>query len=192
MWFGQIILHSETATLTGTFAPFGPLSAAVLRMQGRVHDVSVSDANLAEFGQSLVALPPHPEVPDGLLRLKAAGYRLVTLTNSSVTPSHGRLQAAGLADLFEQQFTAETVRRYKPEHQTYRMVAQATGTELPDLCMIASHPWDLIGARAAGCSAALLTHAGVAPFIVPGLPQPQVIAPTLTDAAAQLVALKHA
>jgi 2-haloacid dehalogenase len=72
------------------------------------------------------------------------------------------------------------------------MVAKAMGTELSDLCMIASHPWDLIGARAAGCSAALIERVGVAPLIVPGLKQPQIMAPTLTEIAARLVQLKRA
>jgi 2-haloacid dehalogenase len=97
-----------------------------------------------------------------------------------------------LAGLFEQQLTAETVRRYKPARETYQMVAQATGVRLFELCMIASHPWDLIGARAAGCSAALIQRAGVEPLIVPGLQQPQIIAPTLTEIATQLVRLKQA
>ena len=97
-----------------------------------------------------------------------------------------------MADLFEQQFTAETVRRYKPASETYQMVADATGSQLSELCMIASHPWDLIGARTAGCSAALIERAGVAPLIVRGLKEPQIVAPTLTEIAARLVQLKRA
>jgi 2-haloacid dehalogenase len=190
-WFGETILYSESATITNTFTPFGQLGAGVLRMLGRIHNVSISEADVAELGKGLAGLPPHPDVPDGLRKLKAAGYRLVTLTDSPVNPGGGPLQAAGLADLFEQQFTAETVRRYKPARETYQMVAQATKTQLSELCMIASHPWDLIGARAAGCSAALIERAGVAPLIVSGLKQPQIVAPTLTEIAAQLVALKR-
>ena len=191
-WFGQTILYSESATLTNTFASFGQLGAGVLRMLGRIHDVSISEADVAELSKGLASLPPHPDVPDTLRTLKAAGYRLVTLTDSPVTPGRGPLRTAGLADLFEQQFTAETVRRYKPARETYQMVADAMGTRLSELCMIASHPWDLIGARTAGCSAALIERAGVAPLLVSGLSQPQIIAPTLTEIAAQLVQLKHA
>jgi 2-haloacid dehalogenase len=191
-WFGETILYSESATLTNTFAPFGQLGAGVFRMLGRIQNVSISEADVVELSKGLASLPPHPDVPDSLQRLKAAGYRLVTLTDSRANPGRGPLQAAGLADLFEQQFTAEAVRRYKPARETYQMVAQATGTQLSELCMIASHPWDLIGARTAGCSAALIERAGVAPFIVPGLKQPQIIAPTLTEIATQLVQVKHA
>jgi 2-haloacid dehalogenase len=191
-WFGETILYSESATLTNTFAPFGQLGAGVLRMLGRIHNVSISAADISELSEGLAALPPHPDVPDSLRKLKAAGYRLVTLTDSPAVHGQGPLHAAGLADLFEQQFSAETVRRYKPARETYQMVAEATGTQLSELCMIASHPWDLIGARAAGCSAALIERAGVAPLIVSGLRQPQIVAPTLTEIAAQLVQLKHA
>jgi 2-haloacid dehalogenase len=191
-WFGETILYSEAATLTNTFAPFGQLGAGVLRMIGRIHNVSISEADVTELSKGLASLPPHPDVPDSLRKLKAAGYRLVTLTDSAATPGRGPLQAAGLADLFEQHFTAETVRRYKPARETYQMVAQAARTQLSELCMIASHPWDLIGARSAGCSAALIERAGVAPLLVHGLKQPEIIAPTLAEIASQLVQLKRA
>jgi 2-haloacid dehalogenase len=191
-WFGETILYSESATITNAFVPFGPLGAGVLRMLGRIHNVPVGDADVAELGKGLASLPPHPDVPDSLRKLKAAGYRLVTLTDSPAVPGRGPLQTAGLADLFERQFTAETVRRYKPARETYQMVANAMGCQLSELCMIAAHPWDLIGARTAGCSAALIERSGVAPLILPGLEQPQIVAPTLTEIAAQLVRLKHA
>jgi 2-haloacid dehalogenase len=191
-WFGETILYSESATLTNTFVPFGQLGAGVLRMLGRIHNVPINEADIAELRSGLAALPPHPDVPDSLRNLKAAGYRLVTLTDSPVIPGQGPLRAAGLADLFEQQFTAETVRRYKPARETYQMVAEATGVKLAELCMIASHPWDLIGARTAGCSAALIKRSGVAPLVVAGLKQPQIVAPTLTEIAMQLIQLRHA
>jgi 2-haloacid dehalogenase len=83
-------------------------------------------------------------------------------------------------------------RRFKPARETYETVAQAMGTPLSDLCVIAAHPWNLTGARTAGCSAALIERVGVAPLIVRGLTQPQIVARTLTEIAEQLVQLKHA
>jgi 2-haloacid dehalogenase len=133
-WFGETILYSESATLTNTFAPFGQLGAGVLRMLGRIHDVSISEADVTDLSKGLASLPPHADVPDSLRKLKEAGYRLVTLTDSPAIPGRGPLQAAGLADLFEQQFSAETVRRYKPARETYQMVARGTGTHGAQCC----------------------------------------------------------
>jgi 2-haloacid dehalogenase len=192
VWFGETILYSEAATLTNTFAPFGQLGAGVLRMLGRIHGVSISEADVAELGAGLASLPPYPDVPDSLRQLKAADYRLVTLTDSPAIPGRDALHAAGLSDLFERQFTAETVHRYKPARETYQMVAEAMKIPLSELCMISAHPWDLIGARTAGCSAALIRRAGVAPLIVTGLKQPQISAPSLSEIAAQLSQLKRA
>jgi len=63
-WFGQTILYSESATLTNTFAPVGQLEAGVLRMLGHIHNVSISEADVAELSRGLASLPPHPDVPD--------------------------------------------------------------------------------------------------------------------------------
>jgi 2-haloacid dehalogenase len=57
-WFGETILYSESATLTNTFVPFGQLGAGVLRMLGRIHNVSISEADVAELGKGLASLPP--------------------------------------------------------------------------------------------------------------------------------------
>ncbi len=189
-WFGETILYSESATLTNTYTPFGKLGAGVLRMLGHIHGVGVGEAEVAALGEGLAALASHPDTPDSLRKLKSAGYRLVTLTNSPGARGDGALHAAGLNDLFEQQFTAETLRRYKPARETYQMVAKATGTSISDLCMIAAHPWDLVGARAAGCSAALIQRVGVAPLILPGLAQPEISGRNLNEIAARLLELK--
>jgi 2-haloacid dehalogenase len=95
-WFGETILYSESATLTSTFAPLGQLGA------GAAWPHPSGEADVTELSQGLASLPPHSDVPDSLRKLKASGYRLVTLTDSPTTPGRGPLQAAGLADLFEQ------------------------------------------------------------------------------------------
>jgi 2-haloacid dehalogenase len=191
-WYGETILYSETATITDTFVPFAQLGEGVFRMLGRIHDVVVSRNDLSDLNKGLASLPPHPEAPEALQQLKSAGYRLVTLTDSSATPGQGPLHAAGLEHLFERQFAAEAVQRYKPSRDAYLQVSRATGVTLSGLCMVSAHPWDLIGATAAGCSAAIVERAGVAPLAVPGLMPPDFRGSTLHEVADQLVHLKRA
>ena len=63
-------------------------------------------------------LPPHPEVPESLRRLREAGLRLCALTNSTQTVAETQLGHAGLARYFERIMSADMVRRLKPDAQS--------------------------------------------------------------------------
>jgi 2-haloacid dehalogenase len=161
-------------------------------MLAGVHHVAVGEADLTELKAALATLSPYSDAPEALRSLKSAGYRLVTLANSQTVPGQGPLKAAGLEHLFERQFSAESVQRYKPSVDTYAMVARTLQVGLGAICMVSSHPWDLLGASAAGCSVALIERAGVAPFRIPGSAPPAFTGSTLREIADQLVPLKRA
>ena len=46
-------------------------------------------------------MPPHPEVPAALRKLRNAGFRLFTLTNNLLDVQRRQLEHGGIADLFE-------------------------------------------------------------------------------------------
>jgi 2-haloacid dehalogenase len=90
-------------------------------------------------------------------------------------------------DLFERRFSVdETVKRHKPAPEAYHSVAAALDVEPGDICLIASHVWDTIGAGAAGWQAALILREGNAPLAVG--PQPDYIGKDLDEVADQLIA----
>jgi 2-haloacid dehalogenase len=89
-------------------------------------------------------------------------------------------------DVFERRFSVdETVRRHKPAPEAYHSVAAALGADPGDICLIASHVWDTIGALAAGWQAALILREGNAPLGVG--PQPDYIGKDLEAIADQLI-----
>lgn len=155
-----------------------------------IHKVSVKPADLEALKKGMMTMPAHPDVEEGLKQLKDAGFRMVTLTNSPPNP-HGKspLENAGLADFFERQFSIEAARAYKPAQVLYHMVAQELDVPPSACCMIATHVWDTIGAQSAGLAAGLLTRPGNAPLPIPGLPQPNVIAPDLPALSTQMIKL---
>ena len=77
IWFAELILYSQTMTLSGLYAPFGELAAGTLVMVGSNHDIAVSDADIAELKERLGNMPAHPDVVPALTRLRDAGFRLV-------------------------------------------------------------------------------------------------------------------
>ena len=187
-WFAQLILYSEALTLADRYVPFGTLGAGVLRMLGRIHDVEIGKHAVGELGDTIAALPVHPDVASALHRLTDAGFALATLTNSPPSPDTDPLEKAGLASLFAARFTVDPVRRFKPHSATYRQVEEALGVTPAELCMIAAHDWDTIGAQARGWRGVLLTRQVNAPLVLDDVPQPDIVARDLSDAADAIIA----
>lgn len=188
-WFAELVLYSQALTLTDTYRNFSDLGAGVLNMLGTIHGVVVSDRDGQELKQMMARMPAHADVAPGLQLLKDAGFRLVTLTNSPPDPSVDRLANAGIGHYFERQFSVETLRRFKPAPQVYRMVADDLGVPTSALCMIAAHAWDTLGAQSVGCAAALVTRSGNAALPLAGIPRPDVIGPDLPAVAAAICRL---
>jgi 2-haloacid dehalogenase len=186
-WFNQLILYSNAITLSGPYVTFFDLAQGVLKMLGTIYGTTVSASDIDELRTRMLTMPAHPDVFTGLRQLKDAGFRLVSFTNSPPDPNISPLKNAGLADWFEQSFSVDRVRRFKPAPQGYHLVAEELDVEPSSLCMVAAHVWDTIGAQSVGYSAALVTRSGNAPLPVGGLPQPQIIGPDLVSVAAAAI-----
>lgn len=187
-WFAELILYSQAVTLSGAYVPFSTLSVGILRMLARIHGVEAGEGDLEEFTGLLRALPAHLDAADALKRLHSAGFRMVTLTNSAPVPGPTPLERAGLATFFERSFSVDSVHRFKPAPETYRLVADVLHVPLNQLCLVAAHTWDTLGAQSAGCLAALVARPGNAVLEAPGLPQPELVSPDLTTLADAVLA----
>jgi 2-haloacid dehalogenase len=185
-WFAELILYSEALTLAGTYVPFTDIGGAVLKMVATTRGISISTADRAELTEKFASMPPHPEVPDALLKLRDAGFRLFTLTNNTAEISGQQLSRAGLLHIFERRFSVDEVRRHKPAPEIYAAVARAMRTQPSNICLVACHTWDTLGAVAAGWQAALVLRPGNALLDVG--PQPQITGADLNEIAAKLIA----
>ncbi len=187
-WFAQLVLYSQTMTLSNLYTPFGELGVGALQMTADIHSVTLTDSDINEFKQRMNEMPAHPDAAPALTKLRDAGFRLVTLTNSATRASPTPLEQAGLSEFFEQSFSVETVEKFKPAPETYQMVANVLSVEMADLCLVACHLWDTIGAQAAGCQAAFVTRPYNALLPATNIPTPDFIASDLISLAEQIIA----
>jgi 2-haloacid dehalogenase len=188
-WFNQLILYSNVITLAGYYETFFKLGQAVLEMLGSIYAVPIEPADLEELRTNMLSMPAHEDVPEGLRLLREAGFHLMTLTNSPPDKDGSPLERAGLAHLFERQFSIDSVRRFKPAPEAYHLVTELLNVAPSAICLVAAHTWDTLGARSVGFSAGLVTRTGNAPLPIDGLPQPQVVATDLVRLARQMIAL---
>lgn len=186
-WFAQLVLYSQALTVSGLYNQFGELAGATLRMVGETEGVAINDSDVDDLKGHIGSMPTLPDVRPALKKLRDAGFRLVTLTNSPHAAAPTPLERAGISEFFERSFSVDEVRKFKPAPETYNRVAQSLDVNVTDLCMVACHLWDTIGAQAAGCAAALVKRPGNAVMQVEGVPVPDIIADDMGQIADQII-----
>jgi 2-haloacid dehalogenase len=186
LWFADLILYSAALTVAGRYVPFTDIGSAVMKMLADTRGIKIEDKDKKELTERFSTMPPHPEVPAALRRLRDAGFRLFTLTDNLLEVQTRQLEHGGILDLFERRFSADGVKHHKPSRETYSYVERALGAEPSQLCLIACHTWDTLGAVAAGWEAALIKRVGNDVLGVG--PQPQIVGNDLDDVSNRLIA----
>jgi 2-haloacid dehalogenase len=184
LWFNQMLQSAFVATITDVYVTFGEAAAAALGMTEERQGVEVSDGDRREILGGLRNLPPHPDVPDSLDRLREAGFRLATLTNSTQEVAEAQIQNAGLTDTFEQILSADTAKRLKPAPAPYRMAARSLGVPEHQMRLVAAHAWDVAGALRAGCTAAFVARQPFDPLVE----RPDVVGADLAEVVEGIIA----
>jgi 2-haloacid dehalogenase len=184
LWFANLIMYSAALTVAGCYVPFTDIGSAVMKMLADTRGIRIDDSDRKELTEKFSTMPPHPEVPAALRKLRNAGFRLFTLTDNLLEVQTRQLQHGGIADLFE--LSADGVRHHKPSREAYAYVEKELGVESSELCLIACHTWDTLGAVAAGWKAALIRRVGNDVLGVG--PQPNIVGDDLNGVADQLIA----
>src|SRR5499427_7159523 len=184
--FANLILYSAALTVAGSYVPFTDIGAAVMKMLADTRGIRIDEKDTGELTKRFSTMPPHPEVPAALRKLRNAGFRPFTLTDNLLEVQTRQLEHGGIVDLFERRFSADGVKRHKPSREAYAYVERELRAEPSQLCLIACHTWDTLGAVAAGWEAALIKRVGNDLLGVG--PQPQIVGDDLNDVADQLIA----
>ena len=188
VWFMQLLQSALVATVTDTYSDFGTIGGAALEMVAERQGLDLSDEDRQKILGGMRELPPHPEVAESLDRLRDAGLRLATLTNSTQQVAEAQIENSGLRDYFEQILSADTVERLKPAPEPYRMAAQSLGVEVEGVRLVAAHAWDVAGALRAGCAAAFVARPGM--VLDPLVERPNVVGTDLREVADRILEIE--
>jgi 2-haloacid dehalogenase len=188
-WFSQMIQSALVATVTGAYSQFGAIGMAALEMTAEQAGVKLRDDDKQAITAQMRQLPAHPEVADALRRLRDAGLRLASLTNSTEEVARAQLRHAGLIDTFDLVLSADTVRRLKPAPEPYRMAAERLGVAVDQVRLIAAHAWDVAGAARAGCATAFVARPGK--VLDPLVERPEIVGADLAEVAEAILAVEQ-
>lgn len=164
LWFAGVLRDAFALTAAGSTDRFATFAREGLRtvFHGVPLTRDVDDA-VRHVLDGFQGLPVHPDVADGVRALRAAGHRLVTLSNGATEVAEGLLERAGLRAEFERVLSVEQAGVWKPAPGSYAYAARECGVPPAEMLLVAVHPWDVDGALRAGLAGCWLNRSG-APY----------------------------
>ena len=185
-WFGQVLQSAMLTVVTDSYHDFGKVARAALDMIALRRGARISDEDRQAILGGMRSLPPHADVLPAFDKLKAAGFRMATLTNSPPAVAQAQLTNAGLAPYLEKILSVDAVQSLKPAAKVYRHAAESLGVPTDGMRLIAAHGWDVAGAMRAGCAAAFVARPGM--VLEPLFESPDVVGRDLGEVADKIIA----
>lgn len=161
VWFQKLLQLSMATSAVGRFVDFGTLARNAFDATAAAGSIEIPVGSWEDVAAAIGSIPPHPEVPAALGRLREAGWTTVALTNSGQATVEAQCERAGLADRFDHIISVEAVQIYKPSAAPYEHAAAIVGVPTGEVWMVACHDWDLAGARSAGMRTAYVARPGM-------------------------------
>lgn len=184
LWFATMLHYSLVMTVSGQFTGFPEIGTASLQMLARNSDIRLPADEARQMVGGMRTLAPHPDVAPALKRLKAAGFRMATLTNSSKDGAKAQIENARLDGFFDRQLTVDDVKKFKPDRSVYDWACAQMGAPAAECMLVAAHGWDVAGAGWAGMRTAFVAREGQQKF--PLAPEPDLDVPDLAALADRL------
>jgi 2-haloacid dehalogenase len=120
LWFQELITYSQALTIADVYVPFTDIGGAVLEKIATPRGIKITAADRQELTDRFATMPPYPDVPGALRRLKKEGFKLFTLTDNTAAIAGRQLTHAGIVDFFDRRFSVDdTAKRHKPAPEAY-------------------------------------------------------------------------
>lgn len=185
-WFAAALRDAFALSASGDFRPFTEVLSAALDEVLAEQDLSPPQETKALLLERMKSLPARPDAREAFGTLARAGIRILAVSNGAAASTRGLLEGARLADLVEHVVSVEEVKVFKPRREVYIHAAERAGLDPAQIALVAVHPWDIQGAKAAGLTGAYVSAERPFP---PSMRTPDISAETLSEAARTLVAL---
>ena len=113
-WFGQVLQTAMLTVITQQYSDFSSVGRSALDMMAEKHGISLTDDDRTSIVGGMRTMPPHPDVLPGFEKLRAAGYRMASLTNSPPAVARAQLENAGIAPFLDNIISVDDVKSLKP------------------------------------------------------------------------------
>ncbi len=149
-WFTKLLYSSSIMGIMDEYKNFGELAEVALENLFFENNKPLSEKVKTEILDEFRKLPAYDDVRPALRLLKGNDIRVIAVSNSSLAMIKEQLANAEIIDLFDSYYSVDDVKKYKPFKDIYQLAAKQEGLRTEDIIMVATHDWDLFGAKKAG------------------------------------------
>jgi 2-haloacid dehalogenase len=185
MWRAKQLEYTFRRAAMGRYANFDICTRQALQWVAATLNIQLTGEQIEQALEDYQRLPAYPGTLEGLASLKASGYALYAFSNGVEASLRALLGQAGLLPQLDGIVSVDEIGTFKPDPRVYHHVARRLGFALSDTWLVSSNPFDVIGAKAAGLSAAWIKRGAGVAFDSWGI-EPDVIASDLNDLAGQM------
>lgn len=160
LWREKQLEYSFRRGLMNLYEPFSTCTRQALAFTAQAMQVQLSAENQTALMEAYKSLPAFPEAGAALRKLRESGISLAAFSNGQESAVTEVLRHAGLFDLFDEIISADAVKCFKPAPSVYQHLVRRLGHPAEKIWLVSGNPFDIIGAKACGLSAAWIKRPG--------------------------------
>ena len=142
-WRTNQLEYTWLRSLMGRHKDFWQITEDSLDKSMKTFDIDSSMKS--ELLNLYKVLSPFKEVPETLKKLKEKNFKLAILSNGTPSLLKELVESNNLDNLFDDLFSIEEVRIYKPDSKVYDMPINKYQIEKNEVYFLSSNTWDVSG-----------------------------------------------
>jgi 2-haloacid dehalogenase len=146
-WRAKLFEYNFIRSSTDDYRDFFEIIGDALDYTAESLHQPLSSDDRQRLVNAFLHLKPWPDVVEALQKLKAAGVRIITISNFSSFMLRANAENAGIAGLFDELLSTEVNRTLKPDARAYQLGIDHLHLRKDEILFAAFGGWDAYGAK---------------------------------------------
>jgi 2-haloacid dehalogenase len=150
MWRSKQFEYCYLRTITGRETDFFKVTEDALVYTAEAMKLELTSETRKRLLNAYLTLKPWPDAAEALHKLRAAGVRVIAISNFSEKMLRANADGAGMTGLFDELVSTEANSTYKPDRRAYELGIERLKLKKEDVLFAAFGGWDAYGAKSFG------------------------------------------
>jgi 2-haloacid dehalogenase len=149
-WRSKQFEYSFLRSITSDHEDFFKVTGDALDYTAEQMHLELTSETRTRLLNAYLTLKPWPDTVAALKKLKAAGVRIIAISNFSPTMLRANADNAGIANLFDELLSTEVNGTFKPDPRAYELGMKRLHLRKDEIAFAAFGGWDAYGAERFG------------------------------------------